>query len=51
MMESLFEGFSGVMLDVFFALLPILIVFLVFQIFMLKLHRRQLKKILILLHK
>lgn len=47
MIESLFEGFLGVMLDVFFALLPILIVFILFQIFVLKLRRKQLKKILI----
>ena len=47
MIGSLFEGFSDVMLDVFFALLPILIVFFIFQIFVLKLRKKQLKKILI----
>lgn len=44
MIGSLFEGFSGVMLDVFFALLPIFVVFLVFQVFVLKLHKKQFKK-------
>jgi len=45
MIEMLFEGFSGVMRDVFFALLPLVIIFFLFQIFVLKLHKQQLRKI------
>lgn len=45
LISSLFKGFSGIMLEVFYALLPILIIFIIFQIFVLRLSKHQLKRI------
>ncbi|MDV2683568.1 DUF1538 domain-containing protein [Alkalihalophilus lindianensis] len=39
---TIFEGFSEVLLEVFFALLPLLVFFLVFQFFFLKLEKEKL---------
>ncbi len=47
MVGLLFKGFTGVIQDVFWALLPVILVFVIFQITMLKLPRRQVRKILI----
>ncbi len=46
MIGMLFEGFSKVFRDVFLVLLPLLFIFIIFHIFVLKLNKQQLKQII-----
>lgn len=46
MMNLLFAGFGGVMLDVFYALLPLVVIFFFFQFTILKLPVKQVKRML-----
>mgnify|MGYP000930750389 FL=1 len=45
-LSNLFEGFGEVIIDVIIALMPIIIVFVVFQIFILKLPKKQIVRII-----
>ncbi|MFE7061679.1 DUF1538 domain-containing protein [Sutcliffiella sp. NPDC057660] len=47
MIQDIFEGFGSLMLEVTYALLPLLLFFLIFQMIFLKMDKEKLKKILL----